>query len=76
MGKLAYRLALLASATIHSVFHVSQLKKMIGDQEALSYLPEGYRDYGSIGSAGTSVEVEETSRKAGSFGEMEGFTGG
>lgn len=44
IGAVAYRLKLPASAAIHPVFHVSQLKKAIGAQESAPELPKGLTD--------------------------------
>ncbi|GJY57308.1 putative mitochondrial protein [Tanacetum coccineum] len=39
---MAYRLKLPLASAIHSGFHVSQLKKMIGDQRVQSNFPDAY----------------------------------
>ncbi|PKU73061.1 hypothetical protein MA16_Dca019264 [Dendrobium catenatum] len=39
IGAIAYRLKLPPTATIHPVFHVSQLRRVIGDYTASSELP-------------------------------------
>lgn len=39
VGPVAYRLALPDSATIHPVFHVSQLRRVVGQGQAISSLP-------------------------------------
>ena len=41
IGSVAYKLKLPESAAIHPIFHVSQLKKAIGEQEVALVLPEG-----------------------------------
>ncbi|GJT57991.1 putative mitochondrial protein [Tanacetum coccineum] len=41
IGYVAYKLKLPESAAIHPIFHVSQLKKAIGEQEVALVLPEG-----------------------------------
>ncbi|GJY74338.1 transposon Tf2-1 polyprotein isoform X1 [Tanacetum coccineum] len=40
----AYKLKLPESSTIHHVFHVSQLKKVIGDQIAILTIPSGLNE--------------------------------
>jgi len=39
MGPVAYRLSLPESFAIHPVFHVSQLRKALGQEQAISSLP-------------------------------------
>lgn len=39
MGEVAYRFKLTEAARIHSVFHMSQLKKAIGDKKVEKDLP-------------------------------------
>lgn len=39
VGQVAYKLLLLSSARIHSIFHVSQLKKHIGSAVSAFNLP-------------------------------------
>ena len=39
VGPVAYRLALLAGAAIHPVFHVSQFRRAVGQDQAVSQLP-------------------------------------
>jgi hypothetical protein len=41
IGSVAYKPELPPSASIHTIFHISQLKKAIGDQTVSSDLPSG-----------------------------------
>jgi hypothetical protein len=45
VGKVAYRVQLPASAAIHPVFHVSQLKASLGDQIDSSVLPNTLTEF-------------------------------
>lgn len=46
IGTIVYRLKLLASSKIHKVFHVSQLKAVVGAEVKVSELPNTFYDKG------------------------------
>lgn len=64
IGPVAYKLKLPPASSIHPVFHVSQIKKMVGDQQVTLDLP-------TDGASENIVEPEEVMGKRKISGQQE-----
>ena len=65
IGNVAYRLALPATARIHPVFHVSLLKKRVGDEEPVSVQLPPLKESGTLRLTPAKVLQQRTVQKFG-----------